>query len=500
MNALNKINMDGNIFGIALNYKCLYQKLQPQFSAKPYIHEPKKPVLFIKTPNTRNYTGQPVFKKDADILQAGPTLGIVIGKSTRRVTESEALQHIAAYVVVNELSLPEESYYRPAIKAKCQDGFCVLGTPVAKEQVSDLNDLGLRVYVNDELKQHSTTANWLRTPAQLIAEISEYMPLNQGDIILTGTPLGRVDVQVGDQVRVEIDQLGAVSNLILSDTSEAAILHQQQQTHPERINLSTARTARIRYQEQIYQVEVLVDATDADAALQIKLPSGELLQEHEVEWLAPTTGNMFALGLNYADHARELAFEPPKQPLIFIKAPNTYTGHRSQTWRPNDVEYMHYECELVAVIGKVAKNVKREDALAYIAGYTLCNDYAIRDFLENYYRPNLRVKNRDCTTPVGPYLIDQRLVPTPNRLSLKTWVNGELRQQGTTADMIFDVPFLIEYLSSFMTLQPGDMIATGTPEGLSDVVPGDEVVVEIEGVGKLRNFIVSEAAFYKQQA
>lgn len=500
MSGLNTINMDGNIFGIALNYKCLYQTLQAEFNTQPYLKPPIKPVLFIKTPNTRNSTGQPVFKKNNEILQAGPTLGIVIGKSTSRITESEALQHIAGYVVVNELSLPEDSYYRPAIKAKCQDGFCVLGTPVAKEQLKDLNNLGVRVYVNDELKQQGSTANWLRSPAQIIAEISAFMRLDQGDVILTGTPLGRVDLEAGDLVRVEIDQLGAVSNTIVSDSSAAAAATQTTSAASMAAASTTAaRTARIRYQEQIYQVEVQLDAADPDAALHVILPSGELLQEHEVEWLAPAQGSMFALGLNYADHARELAFEPPKQPLIFIKAPNTYTGHNQHTWRPDDVEYMHYECELVAVIGKTAKNVKREDALDYIAGYTLCNDYAIRDYLENYYRPNLRVKNRQSTTPVGPYIIDQSKVPTPNNLSLKTWVNGELRQQGTTADMIFDVPFLVEYISAFMTLQPGDMIATGTPEGLSDVRPGDEVLVEIEGVGQLRNFIVSESTFFQQQ-
>ncbi|WP_347455203.1 fumarylacetoacetate hydrolase family protein [Acinetobacter thermotolerans] len=250
------------------------------------------------------------------------------------------------------------------------------------------------------------------------------------------------------------------------------------------------KTARIRYNNEILEVQV-------NDELQVTLPSGEVLNEQDVEWLPPATGTMFALGLNYADHARELAFEPPEEPLIFIKASNTYTGHNRQTWRPDNVEYMHYECELVAVIGKTTKNVKREDALDYVAGYTLCNDYAIRDFLENYYRPNLRVKNRHSTTPVGPYIIDKALVPTPNNLTLRTWVNGKLRQEGTTADMIFDVPFLIEYISSFMTLQPGDMIATGTPEGLSDVVPGDEVVVEIEGVGKLRNYIESESDFFK---
>ena len=220
MSELNKNSMDGNIFGIALNYKCLYEKLQAQFNEKPYINEPKKPVLFIKTPNTRNQSGQLVIKQKDDILQAGPALGIVIGKSTSRVSENDALDHIAGFVTVNELSLPEESYYRPAIKAKCQDGFCVLGTPVAKEAVKDLNNLALRVFVNGELKQEGTTANWIRTPAQIIEEISEYMPLNEGDIILTGTPLGRVDLQAGDEVRVEIDQLGSVTNTIQEEGNE----------------------------------------------------------------------------------------------------------------------------------------------------------------------------------------------------------------------------------------------------------------------------------------
>lgn len=214
MSELKKISMDGNIFGIALNYKCLYEKLQAQFNEKPYVNEPKKPVLFIKTPNTRNASGNLVIKKKDDILQAGPALGIVIGKSTSRVSENDALLHVAGFVAVNELSLPEDSYYRPAIKAKCQDGFCVLGTPVASDVVTDLNNLTLRVFINGELKQEGTTANWIRTPAQIIAEISEYMPLNEGDIILTGTPFRRVDLNAGDEVRVEIDQLGSVTNTI----------------------------------------------------------------------------------------------------------------------------------------------------------------------------------------------------------------------------------------------------------------------------------------------
>lgn len=247
--------------------------------------------------------------------------------------------------------------------------------------------------------------------------------------------------------------------------------------------------ARIRHQGSIHTVTV----EDRNA---VRLQDGRLLNEQDVEWLPPATGSMFALGLNYADHAAELSFKAPTEPLAFIKSPGTYTGHNAVTWRPDGVNYMHYECELVAVIGKPARNVKRADALDYLAGYTVCNDYAIRDYLENFYRPNLRVKNRDCTTPVGPWIVDTSDVPDPSALTLRTWINGELKQQGTTADMIFDIPYLIEYFSSFMTLQPGDMIATGTPEGLADVVPGDEVVVEVEGVGRLVNRIVSESDFF----
>lgn len=245
------------------------------------------------------------------------------------------------------------------------------------------------------------------------------------------------------------------------------------------------RHARIRHHGQIVNVTV-------DDQLSVTLPDGSKLDEFDVEWLPPAQGTIFALGLNYADHASELEFKAPEEPLVFLKGPNSLTGHCQVSVRPAQVEYMHYEAELVAVIGKTARNVSREQAMDYVAGYTLCNDYAIRDYLENYYRPNLRVKSRDTLTPIGPYIVDRDDVADPHNLTLSTYVNGELRQRGTTADMIFDIPYLIEYLSEFMTLQPGDMIATGTPKGLADVQPGDEIVVEIEGIGRLVNHIISE--------
>ena len=150
---------------------------------------------------------------------------------------------------------------------------------------------------------------------------------------------------------------------------------------------------------------------------------------------------------------------------------------------------MHYECELAVVIGATARRVSRADAMRHVAGYTVCNDYAVRDYLENWYRPNLRVKNRDGATVLGPWLVDAADVADPHALGLRTWVNGELKQQGNTRDLINDIPALIEYLSSFMTLAPGDLILTGTPDGVVDCQPGDVVVTSIEGVGELINTI-----------
>jgi 5-oxopent-3-ene-1,2,5-tricarboxylate decarboxylase/2-hydroxyhepta-2,4-diene-1,7-dioate isomerase len=156
---------------------------------------------------------------------------------------------------------------------------------------------------------------------------------------------------------------------------------------------------------------------------------------------------------------------------------------------------MHYECELAVVIGRPAKEVTRDDAMHYVAGYMIANDYAIRDYLENYYRPNLRVKNRDGGTVLGPWFVDAADISDVAQLELRTYVNGTLHQNGNTRDLVTDIPALIEYLSSFMTLAPGDIILTGTPEGVVNVNAGDEVVCEIDGLGRLVNTIVSDADF-----
>jgi len=199
--------------------------------------------------------------------------------------------------------------------------------------------------------------------------------------------------------------------------------------------------------------------------------------------------------LNYADHAKELAFNSQEEPLVFLKGPGALLGHRGATRRPAGVSFMHYECELAVIIGRRAQNVARVQAMQHVAGYCIANDYAVRDYLENWYRPNMRAKNRDGATVLGPWFVDAGDLKDPANLELRTFVNGQLTQRGNTRDLIFGIPYLIEYLSSFMTLTAGDVILTGTPQGVINVMPGDEIICEIDGLGRLANTIVEDAVF-----
>ncbi|MHA1089061.1 4-hydroxyphenylacetate degradation bifunctional isomerase/decarboxylase [Enterobacter cloacae] len=421
--------MKGTVFAVALNHQSQRDAWRDAFEKAPYNTPPKTAVWFIKPHNTVIRTGDPIPFPQGETVLSGATVALVVGKTARNVPVDEAAEYIAGYALANEVSLPEESFYRPAIKAKCRDGFCPLGELAAVDHVDNLT---IVTEINGREADHWNTADLQRNAAELLSALSEFATLSPGDAILLGTPHSRVPLQPGDRVRILAKGFPSLENPVV-DAREVA---HAQGPHPH--------------------------------------------------------ATLFALGLNYADHASELAFTPPTEPLVFIKAPNTVTGDNQTSVRPNNIEYMHYEAELVVVIGKTAHKVSEREAMDYVAGYTVCNDYAIRDYLENYYRPNLRVKSRDGLTPLSPHIVPKEAIPDPHNLTLRTFVNGELRQQGTTADLIFSIPFLIAYLSEFMTLQPGDMIATGTPKGLSDVQPGDEVVVEVEGVGRLVNRIVSE--------
>lgn len=175
-------------------------------------------MLFIKTPNTRNSDGQAVLAPTGERLQPGPALGVVLAKDASRVSAEQAFEYVEGFVIVNEFSLPEDSYYRPAVKAKCRDGFCSLSHEVvALSEVTDPHNLTLTLLVNGEVRQENTTANFVRSIPQLIAELSEFMTLHAGDVLITGTPEGRVDVQPGDQVVVEISGLGRLTNTIVAE-------------------------------------------------------------------------------------------------------------------------------------------------------------------------------------------------------------------------------------------------------------------------------------------
>jgi 5-oxopent-3-ene-1,2,5-tricarboxylate decarboxylase / 2-hydroxyhepta-2,4-diene-1,7-dioate isomerase len=251
--------------------------------------------------------------------------------------------------------------------------------------------------------------------------------------------------------------------------------------------------ARVAFAGAIHEATPLAGER---AEPRVRLADGRVLTEEQVVWLPPfEVGTVIALGLNYADHAKELAFKSQEEPLVFFKGPGTLLGHRGATRRPADVKFMHYECELAVIIGRPARRVARAQAMRHVAGYCIANDYAVRDYLENWYRPNMRAKNRDGATVLGPWFVDAEDVPEPGNLNLRTFVNGKQAQAGCTRDLIFGVPYLIEYLSSFMTLGTGDVILTGTPEGVLNVMPGDVIVCEIDGLGRLSNTIVADAAF-----
>jgi 5-oxopent-3-ene-1,2,5-tricarboxylate decarboxylase/2-hydroxyhepta-2,4-diene-1,7-dioate isomerase len=214
---------NGTVFGVALNYNGLLQQRLAEFEQPPYKQAPVKPVLFIKTPNTRNAHGADVVHPAGERLQPGPALGVVIGKDASRVSEADALAHVAGYTIVNEYSLPEDSYYRPAVKAKCRDGFCAIGPElVPVSAITDPHQLILTLTVNGVVVQENTTANLVRRIPQLIAELSEFMTLHAGDVLITGTPEGRVDVKPGDHVEVQITGLGRLANTIVAEPGEPA--------------------------------------------------------------------------------------------------------------------------------------------------------------------------------------------------------------------------------------------------------------------------------------
>ena len=215
----------------------------------------------------------------------------------------------------------------------------------------------------------------------------------------------------------------------------------------------------------------------------------------QVVWLPPSEPKkVIGIALNFADHAEELKLAKPTLPAIFMKPSTSLLGHKGQVVMAPGSQYMHYEVELVAIIGTYCRNVKSAQALGVVAGYTIGNDVTVRDNIGNYFRPPLIAKGWDTFGPVGPWMVTPEEAPNPAEATLRTFVNEELRQEGNTRDLIFSLAEMIEHISMIMTLEPGDQIWTGTPKGLSHVYPGDVMRVEIDGIGALESTVVAGAA------
>jgi len=213
-----------------------------------------------------------------------------------------------------------------------------------------------------------------------------------------------------------------------------------------------------------------------------------------VTWLPPVApSKILAFALTYRDHAAELGIDAPPDPAVFFKPLSALVGHLAPVVYPAGVEYLHYETELAVVIGRRCRRVRPEDAPEVVRGYTIANDVTIRDFVRNFYRPPVKAKGWDTFCPLGPVLVE-REVADPHRLGLRAYVNGELRQSGTTADLAMSVWDLIAFLSEFMTLEADDVILTGTPKGISHVHPGDRMRLEVDGLGALENPVVPDGS------
>jgi 2-keto-4-pentenoate hydratase/2-oxohepta-3-ene-1,7-dioic acid hydratase in catechol pathway len=224
----------------------------------------------------------------------------------------------------------------------------------------------------------------------------------------------------------------------------------------------------------------------------------EVIPLSEIEFLPviERPGKVLAVGLNYKDHVKETGRDLPKVPMIFTKQSTSVLGHKGEIHKPKVSDAVDYEGEMAFVIGKKCRHVSKEDALDVIAGVTICNDVSVRDW--QIASPTFTMgKSFDTHCPIGPYIATMDEISNIHNLKIKTYVNDELRQDSCTDQLIFDCFDLIEHITKAFTLEPGDIIATGTSSGVGVVlgkylVPNDVVRIELENVGTLENKVVLE--------
>ncbi|WP_407270243.1 fumarylacetoacetate hydrolase family protein [Radiobacillus sp. PE A8.2] len=212
----------------------------------------------------------------------------------------------------------------------------------------------------------------------------------------------------------------------------------------------------------------------------------------------PNPSKIICIGTNYKDHVAEMKSQIPAYPVLFAKFANALIGPEDDIEKSPLTNKLDYEVELAIVIGKKASEVTKESALEYIAGYTIANDVSARD-LQKRTPQWLQGKSLDRSTPIGPWIVTTDELTNPAVLTIKSYVNGEIRQNSNTKHLIFDIPYLIEFISNLITLEPGDIILTGTPDGVGFAMDppglleiGDVVTLEIEGIGRLENIVAEK--------
>ncbi len=248
------------------------------------------------------------------------------------------------------------------------------------------------------------------------------------------------------------------------------------------------KIARFKYKNKIYYGRIKdnsVNIITGSIFGKFKM-ANKAVSIRDVKLLEPVTpSKIICVGLNYKDHARELNMSVPREPIIFMKPPTSTIGHNGKIIYPKGVKRLDYEAELAVVIKKKAKNVDKKSAKKYILGYTCLNDVTARD-LQQKDGQWTRAKSFDTFCPIGPH-IETRI--NPENLAIKLYLNSSLKQSSQTASLIFKIEELLSFVSRVMTLEPSDIIATGTPFGVGPMKTGDVVEVDIEGIGRLRNIV-----------
>jgi 2-keto-4-pentenoate hydratase/2-oxohepta-3-ene-1,7-dioic acid hydratase in catechol pathway len=247
------------------------------------------------------------------------------------------------------------------------------------------------------------------------------------------------------------------------------------------------RIIRVRHNDQAFYAAIVSPESVRPLNREQGQPEEIALAELELLSLVRPS-KIVCVGLNYLDHAREMGLAVPEEPIVFLKPPSAVIGAGEAIVLPPSSEQVDYEAELALVMGRTARFVSENDAARHIFGYTCANDVTARD-LQRKDGQWTRAKSFDTFCPIGPWV--ETDPGDLNDLALRTVVNGEVRQEGNTANMIFPPHLLVSYISNIMTLLPGDVILTGTPAGIGPLKAGDEVSVEIDRVGFLLNPVIS---------